>query len=478
MKSKLIILILGLTFLVYIPALFHQFINLDDPNRITNNPQVQSLSAENVKHIFTTVVQNSYTPLTILSFALEFHLVQLNPFLYHLNNILMHLGVVLLVYRLGLALGLDEKRASVASFIFALHPMHVESVAWVSERKDVLYSIFYLGAVLSYLNFLKTQRKGPYVGSILLGFLSMLAKPMAVSLPLILLACDWFTQGKLTKKNWLTKIPYGLAIVPLSWFTYSQSAELLGQNLNANPLFRFWAAAFYFKKFFWPLELVVHYVPPVPVSLFNFEYASAIILLGVIIVMFWRIPNQWLRFALLWFILSIFFLLNFDYPRFMQTVADRYMYLPSVGICFLLGHQSIQLWEQYKRTKWRKTFLVLMVGIAFFLTIKTHLQVKIWRDSFTLWDYTVKHSPRSFWALSYRGRIFYNRGQDELALADFEESIRINPYYAKVYLNLGQLYERQGNMEGALENYAKAAALSPKYKELLNLHFQRLDEGP
>lgn len=143
-----IVFILVLTFLVYSPALFHQFLNLDDPGRITNNPLIRSLSPENIFSIFTSVVEKAYMPLTIFSFALEYQCVGLNPFLYHLNNILLHCAVVFLVFRVGMSLGLRQNGACIAAFIFALHPMHVEAVAWVTERKGVLYSVFYLGAVL------------------------------------------------------------------------------------------------------------------------------------------------------------------------------------------------------------------------------------------------------------------------------------------------------------------------------------------
>ncbi len=461
--------ILILTFLVYSPALFHQFLNLDDPGRITNNPLIRSLSPENIFSIFTSVVEKAYMPLTIFSFALEYHCVGLNPFLYHLNNILLHCAVVFLVFRVGMSLGLREKGACIAAFIFALHPMHVEAVAWATERKDVLYSVFYLGAVLAYLNYLKTNKKSAYGISLLLAFLSMLSKSMALSLPLILLACDWFTQGTVKRKDWINKIPYVFFIALLSLITYLQSADLVTQNLGANPLFRFWAAAFYLKKFFWPIILVPHYVPPLPVEILHFEYWSSVFIVTASVILFAVYRNRWLRLSLLWFILSIFFLLNFDYPRFMQTVADRYMYLPSAGFCFFIGYAIEKVWEQkILSPAIQRVALAGLIGVALFLSVKTFFQVRIWHDSFSLWNYTAQHSPKSFWAYNHRGRIFDRRGHFNRALADYKESIRLNPYYAKSYFNLASLLERQGDIRQAVENYSKAIALNPKYKEAFN----------
>jgi tetratricopeptide (TPR) repeat protein len=456
----LISAILGLTFLIYSPALQHEFVNLDDPNHVTANAQIRSLAPENVAHIFTSTVQRTYIPLTIFSFALEYQLAGNNPFLYHLDNILLHLLVVFLIYRLGIALGLHATGAAIAAFIFALHPMHVESVAWVTERKDVLYSAFYLGAVLWYLSFLKSQRWRDYGISLLLGLLSILAKPMALSLPLALLLCDWWIKGTFNKNDGLNKIPYALIILPVAWVTYSINAGIVGQSAGPGIWHPFWAGAFYLKKFFWPVLCVPHYLPSLPVDLLRFEYWSSVLVVvacaGAVLI--W--PNKWLRFAFLWYILSIFFLLNFNHERVVQVVADRYMYLPSVGFCFLAGYfvQKVR----------NPAVLIFLVGVALFLAVKTFAQVGVWKDSLTLWNYTIQHSPTSFIAFNNRGRIYEKQQQWEPAMADYKEAIRLNPRYEKAYKNLAMVYEGLGDNNSAFEFYTKAIALKPNYFEAYN----------
>lgn len=461
--------VLVLTFLVYIPNLFNDFVNMDDPGRITDNPLIRSLSPDNIARIFNTIVNNNYTPLTILSFAMEYAVAGMKPFLYHLDNVLLHLLNVFLVYRLGLALGLSEIASSAACFVFAFHPMHVESVAWISERKGLLYSVFYLGSVLMYLRFLKTASGKDFGISVGLGVLSILSKPMAVSLPLILLLCDWFVKGTIEKKDWLTKIPFGLLIFAVGAVTFHQNSALVTQNLGVNPLFRFWAAAFYLKKFFWPVICIPHYVPPVPADLSMFEYWLSLAILAIAIMIFIRLKNKWLRFGLLWMYLSVFFLLNFDYPRFMQTVADRYMYLPSAGVCLFLGHGVERFWfDRSLKPGLMKLGRWVIIGTGLFLAVKTFLQIGIWHDSFRLWDYTARHTPGSFWAHNYRGKMYELQGRYDLALADYEECVRLNPNYARVYVNLAVFYEQEGNENAAFENYSRAIALNPGTTVALN----------
>ena len=348
--------------------------------------------------------------------------------------------------------------------------MHVESVAWATERKDVLYSAFYLGAVLWYLQFLKTRLWRDYSLSVFMGLLSILAKPMALSLPLILLLCDWFTKGSLKKEDVLTKIPYGLLIVPITWITYAINAGIVRQDESANILFPIWAAAFYLKKFFWPAIMVPHYLPSLPAEIFRFEYWSSVLMVGSAIAAFFVWPHRWLRFTLLWYILSIFFLLNFDHNRVVQVVADRYMYLPSAGFCFLLGYaaEKILASKLFSIPVGKYVIWTGLIVIAVFLSLSTYVQTGVWRNSLTLWNYTIKHSPASFIAFNNRGRLYERRGEFDLAKADYEEAIRLNPRYEKAYKNLAMVYEGLGDPQNAFAFYSKAIAVKANYFEALN----------
>lgn len=469
-QTFLISCLLFLTFLVYVQVLRHEFLNWDDNTHITENLQVRSLSLENIGRIFTSTIHKTYIPLTILSFAVEYSFVGFNPVLYYLNNLLLHLLVVFLIFRLAIVLGLDWRGAIVAAFVFALHPMHVESVAWATERKDVLYGAFYLGAVLWYLRFQKTRQKKDFCLSLLMGFLSMLSKPMALSLPLILLLCDWFSKGSLKKEDWLNKVPYAIFIVPLAWITFSANTHLVGQQGHHGYFFPLWAGVFYVRKFFWPVHFVPQYIPVMPANIweFDFWFTCAVILFGLLVFWFWR--NQWFRFAVLWYVFSIFFLLSYDYKVVIQSVADRFMYLPSLGFCLFAGHLVERvLSEKRLGGFWVKLSAgAILVAVAVLMLIKTFTQIGVWKNSFTFWNYIIKSSSESYLAYNNRGRIYERQGKLDLAVADYRQAIRINPQYAKAHKNIAMIYERLGDISSAIEAYSKAVEVKPNYSGVYN----------
>lgn len=458
--------ILFFTFLIYSPVLRHEFVNWDDDTHITENPMVRSLAPENLVRIFSTTVHRTYIPLSILSFSLEFKLFRLNPFFYHLDNLLLHLMVVTLVFYLALRLGLSRTGAWTAAFLFALHPIHVESVAWATERKDVLYSVFYLGCVLSYLNFLRGQRKIYFIISLFLAFLSILSKPMALSLPLILLLCDWFEKESLRTSDLISKIPFILIIAPFAWITFSLNLNYVGQDANPSHFFPFWAGVFYIKKFFWPLELCPLYIPVLPDSIFDFEFYSTVILIALAILIFLFNSNRWIRLALLWYVLSIFFLLNYDYRSVEQSVADRFMYLPSLGFCFLAGY-FIELFFS-SSTALKPFGVTLLTLLAVILIFKTSYQIGVWKNGFSLWDYTVQKSPNSHLAYNNRGRNYEKIRDWDKAKTDYKNAITINPHYAKAHKNLAMVYEQTGDIQSAIKSLTNAIAVDPHYSGAYN----------
>lgn len=216
--------IVALVILAYSPSLKNQFVNWDDDAHLLANPFVHPV---NVRDIFTTTVNGIYIPLTSLSFALEYHFFKANPFIYHLDNLLLHLAVTVMVFLFCLRCGLSVLAAGLAALIFGLHPAHVESVAWVTEHKDVLYAFFYILALLCYLRYLRVRKEAPgyrrgwaFGLTLIFGFLSVLAKPMALSLPLVLFVLDWFFKRELTIRSCMEKMYCGLAIIPVAWITY------------------------------------------------------------------------------------------------------------------------------------------------------------------------------------------------------------------------------------------------------------------
>src|ERR1043165_1538299 len=198
-------IIVLISFIAFLPVFHNGFVNLDDDKYIRDNPM---LAVFNLKEIFSRYVEGNYHPLTMLTYSIEYQLFGLNAQGYHAVNLLLHLLNVILVFYAILYLSNKTEIALVASLLFGIHPLHVESVAWASELKDLLYTFFFLASYICYLRYIKEPKSKFYFYCLLLFLLSLLSKAMAVSLPLILLLTDYFKGRKLNVKTWLEKIPF------------------------------------------------------------------------------------------------------------------------------------------------------------------------------------------------------------------------------------------------------------------------------
>lgn len=467
--------ILGVTFLAYQSVLRAAFTSWDDPAYLLNNPAVRWLDWMHLKTIFSTTIERTYVPLTILSFAAEYHFFGFDPFVYHLDNLLLHLSVAALIFLLARRMGLQLFGAAFAALLFALHPMHVESVAWVSQRKDLLYSFFYLLALRSYWRYIREYHWFSYVLSILCAFLSMLASPMALSLPLVLLASDWFYGRRFSGRVFLEKIPHVAIVVPIAWVTYSQTPMPDGPLWEALHIW-LWTVTFYIQKFFMPLELIPVYELPRPISLFQPAYAQSLIVFFLTALTLIRFRwNKWVVFAALYFFLSIFFLLRSG------EVADRWMYLPSLGICLALGWVFEQVFHECERkgSGMRKAFHFSM--ILFFLTLgaRTLMQTKIWHNSITLSSYVIHKWPGSAESYLKRGVAYLDIRQWDKAMEDFNKALALDPQMKKVHQHRAFVYFQNEEYDRALADLNVEAQRSPRDAEIYSSRgnvYQRMGE--
>lgn len=416
-----IALIIGVTFLTYLPVLAAGFTNYDDGTHLLNNALVRSLHPDHLRAIFTTSVHATYIPLTVLSFAVEHHFFGFDPFVYHLDNLLLHMGVVLLVFFLARRLGASAAGAGVGALIFAVHPMHVESVAWVTERKDVLYAFFYLLSVVSYLRYLQEGRREGYYLSFLFALLSIFAKPMAVSLPLVLLLTEWFVSGKVDARRLAEKIPHTIAVGVIGLITYLSHARAPMVPPAEGVLIWVWSLAFYLGKFFFPVDLSPLYPAPEPVGLQNPAYATSAAVVGVALLVWMRFrKNRWVNFAFLYFFFSIFFLLRFDVGRDVNVVADRFMYLPSLGFCLLIGSTAALLFEKNKENRFRRPLIQAgTAALLLILAVAATRQVRIWDNSVVLWTHAMRYAPDNLMVYVNRADALITGGQVQNAAADY-----------------------------------------------------------
>ena len=386
--------------LVYAPVVGFEFVNWDDDLHLLDNPFVQSLDREHLRAIFSTTVNQVYSPLSQLSFAVDKHIFGLNPAVYHLNNLLLHLVVTGLIVFFARGLGLSGAAAAVAALIFGLHPMHVESVAWVTERKDGLYAVFYLLAMLVYLRYARlsmagergegdrpplrpTARLGYLLAIVLLAVLSALSKAMALSLPFILLLLDWYLRRRISARVLFEKFVVGTAIFPIIWVSYIAHIGTSRPHSWPGVLTWVWCLIFHLQKFLVPDKFYILYSFPGRDSV-AYVYAAGLLsfLVGVLIL---ARRQRLLIFAMAYYLASIFFLLRADPTvEWIHPVADRFMYLPSLGLCLWLGAAVDYAFHRYPGPV--RFVLILGLGlIGAALLAQTRSQVLVWRDSRALW---------------------------------------------------------------------------------------------
>lgn len=346
-------LIILITFIAFLPVLQNGFVNFDDDRYILNNPMLASI---NLSDIFSSYIVGNYHPLTMLIYAIEYQFFGLNAGGYHAVSLLLHLLIVILVFYVVLSLSNRKEVALVASLLFGIHPLHVESVAWASELKDLLYTFFFLASWLCYLRYLKEPKRKFYFYCLFLFLLSLLSKGMAVSLPVVLLLTDYFKGRKLNAKAWLEKAPFfALSIIFGIVAIIAQKSGGAIQDLEVYPLvqriaFACYGFITYLLKFVVPYELCTYYPYPLKsvAGIPGWYYIYPIVLLALIAFVFYSLRfSKKFFFGIGFFTITVFLVLQL-LPVGNTIMADRYSYIPSIGIFYLAGEGFYRLWQKKK----------------------------------------------------------------------------------------------------------------------------------
>lgn len=469
--AGIIIIITGASFF---PALKNGFTNWDDSVYLIDNTLARELSIKNVVRIFTNLNKAVYEPLTLITFNIEHHFFGLDPFIYHLNNLLLHLLNTLLVFAMIYSLSKKNLLAAfITSILFGIHPLRVESVAWITERKDVLYAFFYLLAMLSYIACLiKTHWKKYYVLSILFFILSVLSKPAAVSLPMVLFLIDYMNGKKIDLKNLLFKLPFILIMILSSILCFwvklgaqvTQKESLVGMRLN--PLFYTDSIIFYVKKVLWPMDLCAYYkLSHKPGYLLGGSFPlSPILVILYIGGMIWAFKkSRDIFFGAAFFLLSLLPVIS------LTPFADRYTYVPYLGLFYLWAHGIVGIYESLLRKKafiLRITVLFLATFMIGTLSLMTQARCGIWKDSSTLWTDTLKKHPDLAMAYKNRGVHYLDNKQYDKAIEDFNELIRLDPKDANGFNNRGISYLYTGRTDLAIEDFDRALSMDGTNKKI------------
>jgi len=464
----------ALTIVVFLPALRNDFVSWDDPKNFLDNPDYRGLGPHQLTWMFTSFHMGHYIPVTWISLALDYLIWGMNPVGYHLDAVLIHAGTGLALYflslrLLGLALpdtteGARKIGALAAALVFAVHPLRVESVAWVTERRDVVSGLFYVLAALAYLKAVEgaeRPRRRWYWGSVGLFACALLSKSIAVSLPIALLVMDVYPLRRLGGKwgwrrwaVWLEKLPYlllGAAAALVSFFalfTLGNTRPLAEMGMLYRALLCVYGLAFYLFKTVMPIGLSPLYQLPVEVTWLHF--ATMLGVLTVALLMRCRWPG--FAAAALVYAATLFPVLG-TFQNGPQAAADRYTYHACLGWAVLVGGLCARSWRGRDVTR-----VVVAVWIGALLPL-TWQQIGIWHDSVALWSRAVAISPESRASHFNLAGAYENGEQYAAAVSHYEEVARLSGQKARWYITIGWNYEKAKVDRLALEAFHKALAL-------------------
>ncbi|TAM37907.1 tetratricopeptide repeat protein [bacterium] len=482
--SACLIFIIVLT--AFTPFLKNDFVNWDDNRYVAENTVIKSLSLNNTKHIFTAFYMGNYHPITMLFYSFEYQLFKLKPFGYHLTSLLLHLSNCFLVFFLTLLLTGRLPVALLTGILWGMHPLNAESVLWISETKGLLCALFYLWSIICYVAYMRENRIGKYYNlSLLLFILALLAKPMAVSLPLMLFLIDYMLKRKHGKAVFIDKIPFFMfsAIFGvISVFAQYRFGAVRGEslfNFLDKIMIAGYGIVFYLNKILVPIKLACIYPYPFRMGGFlppQFFLPPFIIVILSLVVFFSRRHTSKLIFGSLFFLIAIIPALQFV-PISISIVADRYAYLASIGILYLLGEGIVRLFAYNKKyCRLVRIFVVLlMLAVMSILFSSTRERCRVWNSSITLWNDVLEKYPNIAMAHNQRGLLFLGSGEYSEAYQDFKNAVEISSKNNKYitfksdkyfYLNLGNCYRAAGSNKDALATFEDALKLYPDFDEL------------
>jgi pentatricopeptide repeat protein len=465
-------------------ALRFEFIDLDDPQYVLSNPHIRAgLRADTIAWAFTSIAHASnWHPVTWLSHALDVELFGLDPAGHHATSVLLHaLNAALVFAFLRRATGRDLESAFAAA-LFALHPLRVESVAWVAERKDLLSALFGLLAILAWTGYARRGGAARYLAVLALFGLSLMAKPMLVTLPLVLLLLDDWPLRRLDappsarrrarpRDLVVEKLPLLLASAACSAVTlmaqHSRTALAIGDSIPlplrlANAVVSY---VRYLGMLAWPVDLAVLYPHPnlpggEPWAAWQIAGAG-LALIAISAAVLRKREHRYQRVGWFWYLGTLVPVIGIVQAGW-QAMADRYTYFPSIGLSILVAFGA---GDALRSLRWRsaavRTGAAALAGTALVaLAVASLLQAQHWRDSIALYSHAIAREPVSPQLFAYRGNAYQERGRGELALADFEEMLRRVPDPA-AYNNAGMLHVQQGDLARGIAYFDRALALDP-----------------
>jgi hypothetical protein len=453
--------------IVYWQLQYHSFINYDDDVYVTQNRYVQSgLCRESILWAFTATDAGFWHPLTWLSLMFDYELFRLNPAGYHWTNVLFHIGNTLLLFLVLNRMTGAIWRSGFAAALFAVHPLHVESVAWIAERKDVLSTLFWMLTMYAYAIYVERPSVEKYVLAFISFSVGLMAKPMLVTLPFVLLLLDYWPLKRLQSPLHLVleKVPFFIVTIlacVATFITEQESgalspAEIYPLDVRMQNAIISYVA--YIKKTIWPSNLAILY--PYPVTLWPIEQVvvSGLVLVIIsIIVVRWIYTYPYLAIGWFWYLGTLVPVIGFVQVG-IPAMADRYTYVPLVGLFITITWGFPDLMRRWKHQK--TLFSVTSVFVLVALMTCSWFQVLHWKNSISLFEHELKVTEGNFIAHNNLGIALKEQGRLDEAISHFHSSIQMKPTW-QGYVNLGLTLTLQGRDDEAISVYEMVLRKEP-----------------
>ncbi|HXP34024.1 MAG TPA: tetratricopeptide repeat protein [Chthoniobacterales bacterium] len=480
------IFLIAITWAVFGQTFHHQFINYDDPLYVLDNAHVRAgLSWRGITWAFTHVHSQNWHPLTTISHMLDCQLFGVNPGAHHLVNVFWHSAAAVLLFILLARITDGPSRtggiwlSGFVAAVFAIHPLRVESVAWIAERKDVLSGVFFMLTLLAYTAYTRKQTIARYLTMSILFACGLMSKPMLITTPIVLLLLDYWPLSRghrsevrgqnIPKVRWtkliLEKIPlFALSIgscVATFWaqnFALGSTEFLPLKWRITNALFSYFE---YVRQMCFPVDLIPFYLHPENrLEIWRFVLAVIVVVAVTAIVFVRRRPNPYLIVGWFWYLVMLIPVIGIVQVG-LQGHADRYTYLPQIGLDIAL------VWLIWDLTKsWRQQKILLSAAAAIVLltlSILSWKQTMHWRDTETLWRHTLTVTPDSDVAHAGLGGILFVRGQIEESIDHYESALRLRDGNTAAHFGLGRALAAKQKTDAAIFHFQKALSIQPDY---------------
>lgn len=479
--------ILVLTLGIYSNGINNNILNFDDNEYFQNYPEIVNFSWDSVVKYFTNYYVLMYQPLPILTFALNYHFTGLDPAPMHMVNIIFHLLNVVLVFVLMKQISNSKNVALIVALLFAVHPMNVEAVTWISARSSSMYSAFYLLSLIFYMRYLKSNEMKFLITTGLFFIFSLLSKAQAVTLPVVLLLFDFLHGRKLISRNViLEKIPFLMLSLLFGIITISNAGTM--RNLTEGMLIAYtpvdiffivcYSVSFYLIKLILPINLCAIYVyPPKTGWWLPWEYYASVFLIIGAAYMIWRYrTNRKVLFCVGFFLITIAINIQLI-PSRLFIVTERYGYMPYLGLFLLIPWLFVDLKSKsvFHFNKYFPYAIGVLSVFVLFSAFAVPKRNSIWKNDIVfLTDVINKNEPVGYIyrAFGNRGYAYKKEGKFVEAAKDFTEAIKLDSTDGRSYFNRGLTYIAMQNNAAALADFNSAVQLNPEQAMLYNTRSQ------